>query len=210
MFGAIVAGRPVSTDLQAISSTQFAFNIPSRPPFHHIVVFILPGQTLPDGAAAGVYIQIPPSTSFSFLGALANGKQSAIFKVNAGNAAAPTDDVMLDDSTLQPVTEPLSGSTIVLGISLEPIASIEAQLAQLKSGASSQALVRAAPSAQRTVSTKVLAQRIIQNAFNFLSSFATGAGGNETVPLKAFHDWWNKFEKRIELDPSFLENAQGS
>ncbi|KAI7114770.1 hypothetical protein KC352_g34547, partial [Hortaea werneckii] len=50
---------------------------------------------------------------------------------------------------------------------------------------------------------KVMAQRIIGNAFNFLASF-----GSETVPLKAFQDWWTKFEKKVELDPSFLEREE--
>jgi protein Hikeshi len=53
--------------------------------------------------------------------------------------------------------------------------------------------------------TKLLAQRIIKNAFNFLASFAGGSGGQEVVPLKSFQDWWTKFERRVENDPGFLE-----
>lgn len=59
--------------------------------------------------------------------------------------------------------------------------------------------------ARRPPTTKVLAQRIIKNAFNFLASFAGGAGGSEMVPLKAFREWWVKFERRVENDPGFLE-----
>lgn len=61
-------------------------------------------------------------------------------------------------------------------------------------------LVRLNSSTGGRATTKVLAQRIIGNAFNFLASF-----GSDTVPLKAFQDWWTKFEKKVELDPSFLE-----
>jgi len=58
----------------------------------------------------------------------------------------------------------------------------------------------------KQVGTLVLARRIIRDAFNFLSSFAaSGAVGEEMVPLKAFSDWWVKFEKKVELDPGFLE-----
>lgn len=58
--------------------------------------------------------------------------------------------------------------------------------------------------------TVVLAQRIIQNAFNFLASFSgqAGPGGVEVVPLKAFENWWKKFESRVRSDPSFLERPQ--
>ncbi|KAL8981075.1 MAG: hypothetical protein Q9177_005686, partial [Variospora cf. flavescens] len=45
------------------------------------------------------------------------------------------------------------------------------------------------------------------NAFNFLASFAgqTTVGGEEMVPLRSFRGWWEKFERRVENDPGFLE-----
>lgn len=224
MFGAIVASRPVLTEIQTISQTQFAFTIPSQPSFSHIVIFLLPGQVLPDGAAAAVYIRLFPSQDFRLLGAIANDKQSAIFKFKTGatsglagqNTTDPGDDVMIDDATAQPVDASAAIANIVVGISIEPAENIRAQLAALKnqtatasSESSGLELIRhQAPAASSSVPTKILAQRIIKNAFNFLSSFAGGSGGNETVPLKAFQDWWTKFEKRITLDPSFLEKEQ--
>lgn len=215
MFSCVVAGRPVNTDLQTISPTQFAFNIPSQPPFSHLVVFLLPGSILDPGIAAGVFIQPSPSQEFRLLGALANDKQSAVFKVKTGStitsSTAVADDVMTDEAATLPIgnTPALGGPNVVVGISVEPIENIRAQLATLKSigagdNSNSTALVPHQPS-QQSVSTKILAQRIIGNAFNFLSSFAGGTSGNETVPLKSFQDWWTKFEKRIDLDPSFLE-----
>lgn len=101
-----------------------------------------------------------------------------------------------------------AGGEIVVGVSIEPVAQVEQQLAALKSGGvpnqPSTAMVRLnSGSATGRVTTKVLAQRIIGNAFNFLASF-----GSDTVPLKAFQDWWVKFEKKVELDPSFLEKEQ--
>ena len=100
-------------------------------------------------------------------------------------------------------TGPAPGN-FILGISIEPAASIAAQLANTKAAAeeeTSMALTVSRP----PPSTKVLAQRIIKNAFNFLASFAEGGGGNETVPLKAFQEWWGKFERRVENEPGFLE-----
>lgn len=215
MFSCIVAGRPVNTELQTISSTQFALNIPSQPSFSHLVVFLLPGNTLSPGQAAAVYIQIPPSQDFHLLGAIANDKQSAVFKVNtasnSGSSTAVGDDVMTDEATALPVGqgESLGGPNIVLGISIEPADVVRQQLDALKkkpmTDTSGTALVPHRPQQQSPVSTKVLAQRIIGNAFNFLSSFADGSSSNPTVPLKAFRDWWTKFETKIDRDPSFLE-----
>jgi hypothetical protein len=51
----------------------------------------------------------------------------------------------------------------------------------------------------------VLAQRIIKNCYDFLTSWGTG----DTVPLKAFQAWWTKFEGKIERDPGFLERSDG-
>jgi hypothetical protein len=69
----------------------------------------------------------------------------------------------------------------------------------------SKALAPAGPVRPNQPSTLVLAQRIIKNAFNFLASFSGAAGQVEVVPLKAFEEWWRKFESRVRSDPRFLE-----
>lgn len=181
MFSVILPGQPCLTNIQNVSANQFAFSFSNSPDFSHIVVFMLPGNQLPDGTAAGVFLQLPGQQQFKFLGALANEKQSAIFKVEYGS-------------------EKQKGM-LNLGISVEPIANIEQQMMQLKNEQQS----NAAAAAKTRPSTKVLAQRIIQHAFNFISSFSGNVAGQEVVPLKSFQDWWTKFERRIENDPSFLE-----
>lgn len=223
MFGLIISGRPILAEPTQLSETQYAFQIPSSPPFSHLGAFLLPGNVLPPDVGATVWVQIPPSTEFKLLGALAQAKQSAIFKINIGNVSGSTntgpqgaggDDLMVDESAAQQVGN-TSTPEIVVGISLEPATQVEVQLAALRTGsaANSTALVRGgnvgvqANGMTTTVSpvtTKVLAQRIVGNAFNFLASF-----GSDTVPLKAFQDWWVKFEKKVELDPTFLEREQG-
>ncbi|KXS97089.1 hypothetical protein AC578_10794 [Pseudocercospora eumusae] len=203
MFGLIISGRPVNAQPQAITEAQYAFKIPPAPAFSHIVVFLLPGVVLPEGAAATVYVQIPPSQEFKLLGGIGPGKESAIFKVSGLKSGNLDDNAMIDDPTAQAAGH-AAGGEIVVGVSIEAIPQVEAQLATLKSGGeptnASTAMVRVGNTPPATVATKVLAQRIIGNAFNFLASF-----GSDTIPLKAFQAWWEKFEKRVELDPSFLE-----
>lgn len=234
MFSVIPANRPCITDFITISPTQFAFSFPSRPHFSHLVVFILPGQTLPPDTAAGVYVKLPGSTDFRFLGAIANEKPSAIFKVNL---PAPKQQQLLDiaegldemtDSVTTAytpavsaqITQPEPGTDdINLGISVEPASIIQAQLAtlqsqQIRSSGSSQSPNSPSSALAMVIQrppppTKLLAQRIIKNAFNFLASFVGGADGQEVVPLKSFQDWWAKFERRVENDPGFLERDEG-
>jgi protein Hikeshi len=205
MFAVILPGRPCHTNLVTVSANQFAFSFPSNPYFSHVVVFMLPGSVLPPDTAAAVYAQLPGQSEFKLLGAIGNEKQSAFFKVNLpGSIAAAANgeiDMTIDANTS--VNGQSIAGDINLGVSVESAANIQSQLAALRAEPStSNALMRRPPT------TKVLAQRIIKNAFNFLASFAGGPGGQEVVPLKSFQDWWTKFERRIENDPGFLERDE--
>ncbi|MCJ1275810.1 hypothetical protein MMC21_003613 [Puttea exsequens] len=217
-FGLILPSRPVLTNPAVISLTQFAFTFPASPTFSHIIVFLFPGTPLPEGTLAGVYVQLPGEAGFNFLGAIGAEKQTAIFRVSSGGVATNgsiksdgfAEDEMIDVDAASPTVndDAANRGNITVGISIEPIATVTTQIENLKTS-QSKALIRTKPSGQSTpsLSTKVLAQRIIKNAFNFLASFAanTGAGSEEVVPMKAFQDWWAKFERRIEIDPGFLE-----
>ncbi|KAL9109538.1 MAG: hypothetical protein Q9227_005874 [Pyrenula ochraceoflavens] len=200
MFSVVLPGRPCLSNPTTIQPNQFAFSFPAQPSFSHLVVFLNPGAVLPAEAAAGVYIQFPNISEFRLLGAIAQDKQSAIFQVHLPSFQRPDDqtpEIAMSDE-IAASGGSVSG-VINVGISVEPAANIQAQLSSMQADSSNTALVRRPPS------TKVLAQRIIKNAFNFLASFSGGSGGNETIPLRSFQDWWTKFERRIDSDPGFLE-----
>ncbi|KAI0508653.1 hypothetical protein F5B22DRAFT_386375 [Xylaria bambusicola] len=207
LFGLLPAGQPLITaPSQQPNQTSFLYLIPSTTPsnpkpFAHLAVFLLPGISLPENTAAAIYIAQNPSAfvpsfagsvaaNFKFLGGVGPGKESAVFKVGT-NAGAE--------------------GGVVIGIDIEDAGSVAERIQQLQQQSQSQstALVLASGSSE-TPSTQVLAQRIIQNAFNFLSGFSgqVGQSGIEVVPLKAFQDWWRKFETKIRNDPSFLERPQ--
>ncbi|KAJ5086492.1 hypothetical protein NUU61_007799 [Penicillium alfredii] len=218
-------------------ATKFTITIPLSPPFSDIVVFFLPGTILPPNTGAAIYAQLPDlasghPTDFRFIGALANEKPSGIFTVRPSTQSSSNDipqrseaeeeDEMLDEGTSGGAGGASGGGVVVtLGISIEPAQNIAPQLATLEAerprqsqaqdpSQSSTALVprSADQRQQQQISTKVLAQRIIGSAFNFLASFAESDPshkGQDVVPLKSFRDWWTKFERRIEMDPAFLE-----
>ncbi|KAL8796142.1 MAG: hypothetical protein Q9195_001475 [Heterodermia aff. obscurata] len=219
-FALIVPSSPVYTAPTALSPTQYAFSLPSLPAFTHIVVFLLPGADLPPDSLVGVYVQSPgESSEFRFLGAIGNDRQSAIFRVGDAVAAETNGQVAgsIDQDEMVDIDASTSTGTSattpkIVGLSIEPAASIQAQLATLRSSEQSTtlpstALVVARQQHVSSLSTKALAQKIITNAFNFLASFtgSTGPGEEEVVPLKSFKAWWEKFERRVEIDPSFLE-----
>ncbi|KIW33601.1 uncharacterized protein PV07_00437 [Cladophialophora immunda] len=191
MFGVFIPTRPIITEMATVSPNQFAVSFPASPPFHNVGVFLHPNNLLPPGTAAGVYMQLPGEQGFKFLGAIGNEKPSALFRVNLPEAIA---------------NNPSAGQ-VNLGISVEPAENIQAQMLQLQQ--QSPTVSNATALVKRPPDTRVLAQRIIRNAFNFLASFAGNtANGIEVVPLKSFQDWWTKFERRVQNDPGFLERDE--
>ncbi|KAK6827677.1 hypothetical protein PG987_011018 [Apiospora arundinis] len=203
LFGILPTGHPLVTEpSSAPTPTSFLYVLPSTTPtnpkpFSHLSVFLLPGITLPENTAAAIYLATNPEVlasggqpTFRFLGGVGPGKESAVYKVSATGGQ----------------------EGIVVGVSLEDAASIASRIEGLSASkadgtnSNSGALVKAG--AVQPPTTQVLAQRIIKNAFNFLASFSGQAGQVEVVPLRAFEDWWRKFESRVRSDPTFLEREQ--
>jgi hypothetical protein len=226
MFSVVIPGRPCLTDIVAVDgqpngqATKFAFTIPLSPSFSELVVFFLPGTVLPPNTGAAIYAQLPDPTTgqpsnFRFIGALANEKPSGIFTVRSPSTGARTEAEEEDDMLDEGGNTSAAAGVLTLGISIEEVQAIAPQLAALEaevassgqdgSGSSTAMVTQGSGQAQRQISTKVLAQRIIGSAFNFLASFAETDKGQDVVPLKSFRDWWTKFERRIDVDPTFLE-----
>ncbi|EFQ33145.1 hypothetical protein CGRA01v4_08819 [Colletotrichum graminicola] len=202
LFGIVPAGQPLLTDpTSAPSGTSFLYSVSAARPFSHITVLLLPGIVLPPNTAAAIYFATASDVSaatatgqtpnFKFLGGIGTGKESATFKINAGGSTNSSDRDPNTDS-------------VMVGVSIEPAESVFSRIQELSATRSSQSGAASQPS------TQLLAQNIIKNAFNFLASFSgtAGPGGVEVVPLKAFEEWWKKFESRVRSDPSFLERAQ--
>jgi protein Hikeshi len=191
LFGIVAAGNPLQTEPTSVpSQTSFLYSLPTTRSFSHVTVFLLPGVVLPADAAAAIYLATAQDVAaaaaagqtpnFWFLGGVGPGKESAVFKIS----------------------NEMSGAGVVVGISVENAESVAARIQELSSSKATAGVQK--PDQSTTV---VLAQRIIKNAFNFLTGFSgtAGPGGVEVVPLKAFEDWWRKFEGRVRSDPTFLE-----
>ena len=172
---------------------------------------------------------------FRLLGGLSADKQSAIFRVSGlgggGGGVAGVGTVVGSVNGVAEVDmdadEP-SGATgtvvgdapspaadITIGLLIQSAAELAPQLAALaqqkasgveagRTGGEDGAMTRYRPPASN-LPAKTLAQRIIKNAFNYLTSFAQRRDGEETVPLRAFEQWWRKTESRFDSDPGFLE-----
>lgn len=173
MFGCIIAGRAVQTNLEAVSPTQFVFSLTDAASINNLTVFLLPDMVLPATHAATVHIRLP-GQEFRLLGAISALKPSAFFRVRNGTVA---------------------DGVVTLGISIEEVGAVEMQLAAVRPG----------EGGGDGAKSLRIAQKVIGNAFDYLASFGKMVGGEEVVPLKAFHEWWRKFEGRALSDPGFLD-----
>lgn len=174
------------------------YTLPSDKSFSHVVVFLLPGVVLPQDTAAAIYLTtLQEATSaessgrspnFKFLGGIGPGKESSVFKITDNSSTGPSDP---------------PASELVIGVSLEPAAAVSARLMEMPTSK------LPVPTGNSTPPV-VLAQKIIRSAFNFLSGFSgtAGPGQVEVVPLKAFEDWWRKYEGRLRSDPGFLDREE--
>ncbi|KAG0088710.1 hypothetical protein BGZ93_005245 [Podila epicladia] len=201
MFGCIVAGRLVQTNLQQVDVNKFTFQLDDAENINHIVVFLLGTVPFQPGYAATVHL-LWPNKTWQLLGMLSNHKASAIFRLkaarppNTGSTGHPSDMAMEGDSTG-------SGSspiTATLGISMEPIDVVMSQISSMSSTSSSSttttssmssipsnALVplSVAGSSSSPDSVAAVAQKVMSHLYNHVTSFATAVlppGSTVLVP----------------------------
>jgi hypothetical protein len=147
-----------------------------------LAFFLLPGANLPSNMGLMIYWQLESSSGqsgFELLGSLTNQRPSNIFRTGWSEH----EQFMIVGN--QP-------AKINIGISIEPIESVQ----------------NVVSNDQRiTTTTAVVARKIGQDLFNFMSSFDTnGAAGNQAivVPANTFDKWWQRFERKIQRDPNYF------
>ncbi|KAI9190011.1 hypothetical protein H9P43_001444 [Blastocladiella emersonii ATCC 22665] len=191
-FGLICAGRPVQADFAPVDPTltKFATMVAGSERVNHLVVFV--SDPFPAGFAATVHIQLP-GRDWQMLGALSNDKPSAIFRLSGlrgldGSAAGSTEDMDMTDAATALALPPAN-----LGISVEPIDLVMQQLAALPSSRQS-AMSMSGGSGGSASSALSQSTHILQNLYNYVTSFATTAlppmahtvGGVPAAAVNAF------------------------
>ncbi|KTW30863.1 hypothetical protein T552_00574 [Pneumocystis carinii B80] len=213
MFGVICAGRPIQTNIQQIENNKFIFVLENAASINHIIIFLLPENFFQEGFGATVYLQYP-GKQFQLLGGLSNKKPSAIFRLkNASNSSNANTEM----EEMQDVSESSQSIAAVLGISIEPLLSVEQQLSSLSMAQQDQKKLQKSEVSRPVPPIQTIVQRIITNLYNFIVGFTTSQlphgsqllgnaqMDNTFIPLKAFQDWHSKFSSKLSMDPHFLE-----
>jgi len=178
VFGLLAGSRPVNLDFrQTPSATRFVAEVLAPAQAAELALFLLPGSELPPGSGAVVYFAVPPFSSWSALTTLTAMRPSSIVRTgwsaNAEVAAAPV---------------------VQVGVSLEPLADVEAAHEALRGKEVTEQLTHA--------------QLVARDLFSFLGSFQqsiAGVGERLVVPTDAIDKWIAKFENKFRMfGPGFL------
>ncbi|KAI9202018.1 uncharacterized protein BJ171DRAFT_194391 [Polychytrium aggregatum] len=239
MFGCIVAGRLVQTNLQQVDQFKYVLALQDAQSINHIVIFMTGQQAFPAGYAATVHLFWPSETHphWQLLGMISNEKPSAIFKLGGQKTTSsfssangvPTavdapGDVMMDASgphtqmqSMDTIAAP-SSITAQLGISIEPIAQVQAQIQTLQLGSHSVSMTGVTTNAG-SVEVAGIAAKLLDHFYNYCSSFTTnlpsgasvvfsGGWSSSYIPFKTVQDWYNNVQNKLKSDATagFLNN----
>ncbi|XP_044262530.1 protein OPI10 homolog [Tribolium madens] len=190
MFGLIVSGRPVQTEFQPISETQFITTIPDADSINHIVVFLTGAIPFPEGTAGQVYFSWPDPhapPNWQPLGHISNTKPSAIFKISSLKKLEEMGDSM---NILFGQSHIVHNAQI--GIAIEPLANI-----------------REIESANNPSNNVTFAHKMLENFMNFVLSYSVTQQQmvvdptTTYVPLATVQNWYTNFERRLQQNPNF-------
>ncbi|KAF9442143.1 DUF775-domain-containing protein [Macrolepiota fuliginosa MF-IS2] len=206
MFGCCIAGRLLQTNLQQVDETHALFELPQASAINHICVFLLGTIPFPDGYGATVHF-FWPGKGFQLLGMLSNEKPSAIFRLrgtftsNPTSASSHTQNAFSSTYSAQNLD---AGLTAILGLSIEPLDQIQAQMSMLNS-------VPARDTPDLTKDPSLFADRIVNHLFNYVSSFIGGSGKvtpDVMIPMSVIGKWYENFLSKVRAGGiGFLERG---
>lgn len=202
-----------------MDETKLLLNIPEADNINHIVIFLTGTIPLPVGMAGAVYFSWPDANAppnWQYLGYISNNKPSAIFKISQLKKLHEMDENCLSTAFSQFNvfgSQPIS-HIAQIGVSIES----EAAVNQLVP-----ATVRKTKITQMNIYFNVFnsisqtaasnysqfGQKMLENFFNFVSSFAVTQSQmvpnpSETfVPLSTTQAWYQNFERRLQQNPNF-------
>ncbi len=231
MFASTISNKPVATS-QPISPQKQMIEFQHVPikQVYHLSIFMLPNVMLDPEYKALVYYQIVPEklndgsgsqltqNDFKLLGYLNAEKQSSIFKINPGNISIPDRSETHNEGDID-MESGISEAdehreqelvTIIIGISIETNETAMQQLDCLRitrNGPNTMTVAKATPSPPPVKLNQsdilIVSNKIIANAYNYLSSFTDV---NNNVNIAKFNNWWDKFKNKMVNDPNYLQN----
>jgi len=215
MFGCVVAGRLLQTNLQQVDETHAFFELPAASSINHISVFLLGTIPFPEGYGATVHFHWQ-GKGFQLLGMLSNEKPSAIFRLRGTFTPNSTPSQNAFSSAVQ-AHPTATDVTAILGFSIEPLSHIQVQMASMPPAnagvnATANAVTITGAVSKQGPDATLLAEKIVKNLFNYLSGFVPGGGAvsaDSVVPMSVIARWYEKFLSKVKVGGvGFLERDE--
>jgi len=187
----------VNTNVEQVDANTFVLGVDHAESVNHIVVFLTGQIPFTDGFGGSIYFGWPSQESggisWQFLGYISNEKPSAIFKL----AKVKPSEMAVNPFSQQMMQNLVRATSAQVGISVEPLVEVQQRTALLDTEAS------------KVTSFIEFSQKMLENFFNYASSFAVvpGLAVMDTtatyVPIDVLQKWYVNFERRLQNNPDF-------
>ena len=184
--------------MEQVDGNSFVLSLEDVDSINHIVVFLTGQMPFTQGFGGAVYFGWPSpesgSISWQFLGFISNEKPSAIFKIAKIKASEISNNPFSSQLIQNLVRSPTNAQ---IGIMVETLSEI------------SQKSVSPDTTASQVQSFTEFSQKMLENFFNYASSFAVSPGQSPMnpattyVPIDVLQKWYATFERRLQANPQF-------
>eukprot|EP00761_Pharyngomonas_kirbyi_P014248 gb/GECH01014278.1/.p1 GENE.gb/GECH01014278.1/~~gb/GECH01014278.1/.p1 ORF type:complete len:195 (+),score=45.77 gb/GECH01014278.1/:1-585(+) len=194
MFGILIPGRPVISEMEQVDENKWAIEIPDCKGITEMCVFLLGTEPLPENTGAGVYLSFD-TQNWEYVGLVHMGCPSAMMRVPSSFSETPSSpNVSFAGIEAQ-------ANSMVVGISIEPPDVLESLEANN-------------PHSLQNMSSEIVTvgKHIATDLFRFMESFAKPTDWGEclVVPTNVLERWMNRFEDKVARDPYFWKQNNTS
>jgi protein Hikeshi len=210
----------VTTEFRQVDATKFLLTLDNAQLINHIVIFLTGSIPFQQGLGASVYLHWTnlSNDTWQLLGMISNEKPSAIFKLTKPSPlqttmTTTTTTLMSPSSTIPAIAE--------IGISVEPLTSIESQMNTLgksllpsprnepiSSTTTSPSMMTTTPTT--TPQNLVVVKNMLTHFYNYASSFGVRLREDDLssmcFPVKTLEDWYKLVERRLQMDPTMFSS----
>uniref|UniRef100_A0AC34PUE0 Hikeshi-like domain-containing protein n=1 Tax=Panagrolaimus sp. JU765 TaxID=591449 RepID=A0AC34PUE0_9BILA len=197
-FAVVASGHLVQANFTTEDGEFFSLVLPNVGIVDHLAVFLTGSIFFPDDKAGSIYIRFQSAPdNWLYLGMLSNQKPSAFFRIS---------NVNRKDSTISHINRPLQPDGFSESNEEAAEILIHIESAVIANGRVGDKQVSVSPNNFLAFQQKMV-KSFVNFASSFVRSFPTEMGNiGQFVPVEVVTQWYDKFSKKLEINPNFWVN----